>query len=82
MQNEFIKLNVPAEIAAAFRKASPEAQAKASEKAWEVLRYALMSRKDALREFDRIADQMASTARNRGLTEEKLEELLGDDDTE
>jgi len=82
MQPDFIKLNVPPEIATAFREATPEAQAKASEKAWEVLRYALMSRKDALREFERIADKMSATARERGLTEEKLEKLLGDDDTE
>lgn len=82
MQNEIIKLNVPAEVAAAYRKATPEAKARASEKAWEVLRYALLSRKDALQEFDRIAGEMSATARDRGLTEEKLKELLGDDDTE
>jgi hypothetical protein len=38
MQTDLIKLNVPADIATAFREATPEAQAKASEKAWEVLR--------------------------------------------
>lgn len=69
MQTDVINLIVPSEIARAFRNASPEAQEQASQKALEVLRYALMNRADAVREFNRMADQMAKTARNRGMTD-------------
>ncbi len=82
MQTESINLNVPSEIAAAFRKASPETQALASEKAWEVLRYALMSREDTVREFERIANAMSDTAQESGLTEEMLQDLLNEGDAE
>ncbi len=40
----------------------------------------LMSREEAVRERERIMDQMSDTAQQRGLTPEKLEELLAEDD--
>ncbi len=76
MQTDVINLIVPSEIAQAFRNASPEAQEQASQKALEVLRYTLMNRADAVREFNRMADQMAKTARDRGMTDELLQYLL------
>ena len=76
MQTDFIKLNVPEDIAQAFRNATPETQERASKNVWSILRYTLMSPEEAVRAFDRIADAMGNTARDRGLTEEKLRELL------
>ncbi len=39
----------------------------------------LMSREEAVRELERIMDQMSDTAQQRGLTPEKLEERLAED---
>lgn len=80
MQTEDITLNVSAEIAHAFRRATPEAQQQASQKAEEVLRYALMSGEEAAREFEQLADSMSRYAADQGLTPEKLKALLNDDD--
>ena len=80
MQTEEITLRVPADIARAFHNAPPEAREQVSTKVGEVLRYALMTRGEAVREFERIADQMSKTARERGLTDERLQELLDDPD--
>ncbi len=74
MQTETI--NVGPEVARAFRKASQE-QRRRAETAMAV---ALMSREEAVRELERIMDRMSDTAQQRGLTPEKLEELLADDD--
>ena len=41
---------------------------------------ALMSREEAVRELERIMDRMSDMAQKRGLTPEKLEELLAEDD--
>lgn len=77
MRTEFIKLNVSEDVATAFREAPLEAQKEAAKKAREVLKYALMNRKDATREFERIASNMTNTASDRGLTEDELRNLLG-----
>ena len=74
MQTESI--NVRPEVARAFRKVPPE-QCRRAEIAMAV---ALMSRKEAVRELERIMDKMSDTAQKRGLTPEKLKELLAEDD--
>ncbi len=74
MQTESI--NVRPEVARAFRKAPPE-QRRRAEIAMAV---ALMSREEAVRELERIMDRMSDTAQQRGLTPEKLEALLAEDD--
>ncbi len=73
MQTETI--NVRPEVARAFRKATQE-QRRRAETAMAV---ALMSREEAVRELEQIMDRMSDTAQQRGLTPEKLEELLAED---
>ena len=74
MQTESI--NVRSEVVRAFRKAMPE-QRRHAETAMAV---ALMSREEAVRELERVMDRMSDAAQQRGLTPEKLEALLADDD--
>ncbi len=76
MQTEEIRLTVPADVARRFREATPEEQ----ERVRAAVAHAFMSREERIEELKRRMDRMAETARERGLTSEKLDELLRDDD--
>jgi hypothetical protein len=80
MQTETIELSVPADVARLFRSATPEQRQKAGEQIAQAIRYALMSHRQAVEEFERISNEMGAYAKSQGLTEEKLEELLKEDD--
>ena len=70
-----IMIEVPEEVAQAYKKASSSDRKRAQ----RALAYSLMSRKDAAAELRDILDRMGRTAKERGLTEDKLDELLNDD---
>jgi len=57
------------------RVATPEQRLKASEEIVRAIHYALMSREEAVQEFERISREMGTYAREQGLTEEKQNEL-------
>ncbi|MEM1043994.1 MAG: hypothetical protein AAGI91_15375 [Bacteroidota bacterium] len=75
MQTEEIILTVPSDVARRFRDATPEQR----ERAKEAVAQAVMSRDEQVRELERRMNQMAATARERGLTDARLEELLRGD---
>ena len=74
MQTEQITLDVPADVARRFREATPEQQ----ERVKDALARIVARREEQIRELERAMDAMARTAQARGLTEEKLEALLGE----
>lgn len=76
MQTETILVSVPADIARLYHAATPEQREKASRQIVRTLQYALMSREEAVEEFERISREMGAYASEQGLTEEKLNELL------
>ena len=84
MQTEEIKLNISSDLAERFRSATPEQQQKALDgiirAAEETIRYTLMSDDEAAREFQELSLRMGAYAAKQGLTEERLEALLRDDD--
>ena len=74
MSKKKMTIEVPEEIAQAYRKASPEKR----QRAGRAMAYSLMSRKKAAKQLREILDRMGQTAEERGLTEDKLQELLSD----
>ncbi len=75
MQTEKIYLDVSQKAAQAFRRASAEER----QYIQAMIEVALMSRKEAADELGRIMDTMSRTARERGLKDDMLEEILNDD---
>ena len=80
MQTENITLKVPVDVARLFRSATPEQRIKAGEEVSRAIRYLLLSSQEAAQEFNRISEEMGTYAKAQGLTEERLEELLKEDD--
>ncbi len=80
MQTEPITINVDPKTAWAYHNASPEERERVEERTREVLRLALMSKEDAAAEFKYLTHEMSEYARAQGLTPEKLDELLREND--
>lgn len=78
MQTEEIKVRVPSKTAKAYRNAPPDEQKRIQ----SLITYALMSREEAAQAFERITSRISEKAKQRGLTPEKLEALLNEDDDE
>lgn len=70
-----ITIEVPEKVARAYEQASFSDRKRAQ----RALSYSLMTREEAATELKDILDQMGKTATERGLTEDKLDELLDDD---
>lgn len=66
---------VPEATARAYENAPQEEK----ERVLRVLHFALLSRKAAAQELERIATKISTNAAERGLTPEKLDELFSDD---
>ncbi len=85
MQTEPITINVSARAARVFRKASPAMQRHIQ----ELLEFSLMDEEEldedafqaATEELERAVDEMGANARRRGLTDERLDEILNDPKT-
>ena len=75
MQTETIRLKVPREVARRFKDASPEQRERAS----FVVTQVLMSADEAAEEFSRIATDLSHKAQEKGLTEDGLSKMLGED---
>ena len=75
MQTEQITITLPSDLAQRFRAATPQQQ----ERARMALARVMMSREEQVRLLEQRMDRMAQTAHERGLTDEVLDELLGDD---
>lgn len=67
-----ITITVPEEVADAYEEASTSDRVRAQ----RALAHSLMSREQAAEELRDILDRMGKTAREHGLTDQKLEELL------
>ncbi len=74
MQTEKISFEVSRKTAQAFRSASPEER----QRIQAMIEISLMSREEAAEQLERIMDDMSRTARERGLTDDLLEEILND----
>ena len=82
MQAEPITINVSARAARAFRKASPAKQRHIE----GLLEFSLMDEEEldedafqaATEELERAVDEMGTNARRRGLTDERLDEILNE----
>lgn len=74
MSKETITIEVPEDVARAYEEASPSDRQRVK----RAVVSSLASRKKAAEELKDILDRMGKTAQKRGLTEEKLEELLDD----
>ena len=82
MQTEPITIHVSVRAARAFRKASPAMQRHIQ----ELLEFSLMDEEEldeeafqaATEELERAVDEMGANARRRGLTDERLDEILND----
>ena len=80
MQTEPITINVSARAARVFRKASPATQRHIQ----ELLEFSLMDEEEldedafqaATEELERAVDEMGTNARRRGLTDERLDDIL------
>lgn len=76
MKKEKLTIEVPEQTAQAYRDASPERRRRAE----EAMQVALMSREEVAAAFDRLTSRTSQYAQERGLTEEKLADLLREDD--
>lgn len=74
MPKATITIEVPEDIARAYEEASPSDRQRVK----RAVVNSLASRKEAAKELKDILDRMGETAQERGLTEEKLWELLDD----
>lgn len=72
MEKKKITIEVPEQVAQAYERAS----ASDRERVQRVLSYALKSREEAAAEIKQLLDRIGTKAEERGLTEEKLNELL------
>lgn len=70
-----ITITVPEEVAEAYEEASTSDRARAQ----RALAHSLMSREEAAEKLRTILDRMGKTTKKRGLTDEKIEELLHGD---
>jgi hypothetical protein len=70
------RINVSSETAKAFNAATPRQQKRAE----VAMLQTLMGRQAALQRLEAIMDAMRANARRRGLTDERLDELLDDRD--
>lgn len=75
MQKEKTSIEVPEAIAQAYRNASPEKRQRAE----RAMAAALMSRKEVAAEFRKITERASEYAARQGLTSEKLDELVHED---
>ena len=75
MQTEKISFEVSRKTAQVFRSASPEER----QRIQAMIEMSLMSREEAADQLERIMDDMSRTARERGLTDDLLEEILNDE---
>ncbi len=75
MEKETITLEVPAETAAAYKRASEPARRRAE----RALTFALQTADQAAAELEVILDRIGRKAQERGLTEERLNELLDEE---
>lgn len=75
MQKKKSTIEVPAAVAQAYRSASP-ASRKRAEKAMAV---ALLPCEEAAAQFQELTQRTSAYARRQGLTREKLDELLRED---
>ena len=82
MSNKMAKnktsIRVPEEVAEAYRNASPEMRKRAE----RAMAAALLSREEVVRAFRNITERASEYAADQGLTSEKLDELLREDDGE
>ena len=69
-----LTIEVPEDVARAYEEASPSERQRAE----QAMALSLLSRKEAAKKLREILDRMGKTAQERGLTQEKLEELLDD----
>ena len=69
-----ITIEVPEEVAQPYEKVS----ASDRERAQRALAYSLMSREEVADELREILDRAGKTAKERGLTEDKLNQLLSE----
>jgi TFIIF-interacting CTD phosphatase-like protein len=69
-----ITIEVPEEVAQAYEKAS----ASDRKRAQRALAYSLMSREEVADELKEIFDRTGKTAKERGLTKDKLNQLLSE----
>lgn len=74
MAKKKITIEVPEEIAEAYEKASRSDRQRAE----RALSYSLVPKVKAAEELKKILDRTGRTAKERGLTQEKLQELLDD----
>jgi hypothetical protein len=78
MQKEKTPIEVPEDLAQAYRNASPERR----ERAERAMAAALMSREEVAAQFRKITKRTSEYAAEQGLTSEKLDELLREDNDE
>ena len=71
-------IEVPASVAEAYRSASPESRRRAE----QAMAAALMAKEEVVRAFRNITERASEYAAEQGLTPEKLDELLRDNDGE
>lgn len=76
MPQETITIEVPEEVARAYKKASPSDRQRVK----RAVTVSLMSREDAANQFREITERASKHAAKRGLTPEKLNDLLREDD--
>lgn len=78
METKTINLQVSAEVAEAYESASEEEKRKLEALLSSRLREAVQHRKRG-RSLEEIMDEMSRRAQERGLTEEKLDEILNEE---
>ena len=76
MEKQKIEIEVPRETAEAYRVASPEVR----ERIERTLAYSLLSRDEAVAAFRELTARTSAYAERQGLTPEKLDQLLSEDD--
>lgn len=74
MPTATLTIEVPEDVARAYEEASPSERQRVK----QAVVSSLASRTEAANQLKDILDRMGETAQERGLTEEKLEELLDD----
>jgi hypothetical protein len=75
MRDQKITLEVPAETAQAYERASVLDRRRAA----QAVTFALQAPEKATTELERILDAIGREAQERGLTEDKLKQLLDDE---
>ena len=78
METKTINLRVSADVAEAYESASPEEKRKLEALLSSRLRETIRHRKGG-RSLEEIMDEMSQRAQERGLTQEKLDEILNEE---